>query len=92
MDERKDRMSDSLSMTLRTILGGVIRGRVRIDGFTAPSEATGRGHRGLDLARNRGRDNIVIGSVGGTLCILWDGEARYRPSVGVLIDVGLLLR
>jgi len=72
------KMKDLLSMTLRTILRGVIGGRVCIHGFATTREATGRGCRGLDLALNRGRDNVVTGSVGRSLTVLWDGEARSR--------------
>jgi len=64
---------------------------VREHGFTAPREATGRRHRGLDLARNRGRDDIVVGSVNHPQGILWDGEAGSGYPIDVLIDVRLLL-
>jgi len=80
-----------LPMTLRAILRGVIRRRIRIDGFTAPRKTTDRGYRGLGLARNWVRDEIVVGPVGGPLGILWNGETRSGPSINVLIDVGLLL-
>jgi len=78
-----------LSMTLRTILGGMVRGRVCVHGFAAPSEATGRGQRGLDLSLNCGRYDVVVNSISGPLHILRDGETRTRHSVEVLIDVGL---
>ena len=65
--------------------------RVRVHGFPAPREATGRRHRGLDLSRNRGQD-IIVGCVNRYLGVLWDGEARSGPSVGVLSDMRLLLR
>jgi len=85
-------MKDLLSMALRTVFRGVIKGRICIHGFATPREATGRGCRSLDLALNWSRRDAVIGSVGGTLSILWDGKARSRQAVQVLIDVGLLLR
>jgi len=82
-------MNDLLSMALRTVLRDVIRGYVRVHGFTTPREKTGRGYRDLDLALNWGWHDDV-GSVGGPLSVLW--EARSRRAVQVLIDVGLLLR
>jgi len=85
------RPKDLLSVTLRTILGGVIVGRVCVHGFTAPRQATGRRYRGLDLARNRGLDDIVVGSADRPLGVLWNGEARPGPCVCVLVDVRLLL-
>jgi hypothetical protein len=80
-----------LSMTLRTILGGVIRRRVCVHGFTAPREPTGHGCGGLAVAWNSGQDD-VIDSIGGPLDVLWNGEASSRSSIQVLIEVGLLLR
>lgn len=67
-------------------------GRVREHGLTAPREATGRRHRGLDLARNLSRDDIIVGSVDLPQGILWNGEAGSGSPIDVLIDVGLLLR
>jgi len=81
---------DLLSMTLRAILRSMIMRRVRVHGFTAPCEATGRRYCGLDLAWNR--YGIVVGSVGRTQGILWDGEAGPGSSVDILIGVRLLLR
>ena len=85
-------MRNLLSVALRTILRGVVRCCIRIHGFAAPLEATYCGHRGLSLNRNRGWDAIVVGSISWPLGILWNGETRSRPSVNVLVDVGLLLR
>ena len=77
-------------MTLRAVLRSVVMRRVGVHGVTAPREATGRGCRGLNLARNRGLDEIVVGSVDRPQGILWDGEAGSGSSVDVLIDVWLL--
>lgn len=82
-------MNDLLSVTLRTIFGGMVRGRVCVHGFAAPIEATGRGHRGLDLSLTSGRYDSIGSPVSGPLRILRDGETRARRSVEVLIDVGL---
>lgn len=92
VDERKDQVGDSLSVTLGAILRGVIRRRIRIHWFAAPRETTGRGCRGLSLARSYGGDGVGVGSVGGSLGVLRNRETRSRPSVDVLINVGLLLR
>ena len=77
-------MNDLLSMTLRAVLRDVIRGRVRVHGFTTPREKTSGGYRDLDLALNWDWHDVV-GSVGGPLSVLWD-------AVQIQIDVGLLLR
>ena len=67
----------------------MVRGRVCVHGFAAPSEATGRGHRGLNLSLNSGWHDVVVSPVSGPLHVLRDGENRTRRSVEVLIDVGL---
>ena len=82
-------MNDSLPMTLRAILGGMVGGCVCVHGFGAPSEATGRGHRGLNLSWNCGRYGVVVDSVSGPLRILRNGENGTSCSVEVLVDVGL---
>lgn len=87
--KRKGRMNDLLPMTLRAILGGMVRSRVCIHRFGALIEATGRGRRGLDLSWNCGLYDVIFNSVSGSLHVLRDGETRTRRSIGVLVDVGL---
>lgn len=79
-------MENSLSVTLRAVLRGVVERRVRVHGFAASSETTDRGCRGLGLTRNGGLDGVVVGSVGGSLGVLWD-RSRYSINVGPLLGL-----